>query len=291
MTKPLFILGNPRSGTSLLRLMLTCHQRICVPPECAFIVWWHAKYAIARLPLDDESLEEFLRDLYTSRKFEHWDLPMYGLKEHLKKASPDTYSALVAEVYLYYANKEKKVNPAYWGDKNNYYVAHVETLFDLFPDARFVQIVRDGRDVATSYLALTNSQATSRYHPNLPSDINEIAMEWHTNNKAVRDSFNRIPGDQTHLIRYEDIVSNPEVHLRELCDFLELDFDKQMMKYYQVNRESNLEPSEYKAWKAKTFEPLEKSGVGRYTSELSELQLNVFERVAGESLRIYGYMD
>ncbi|MEE2987827.1 MAG: sulfotransferase, partial [Nitrospinota bacterium] len=69
---PLFIIGNPRSGTTLLRLMLTCHPNICIPPESGFMIDLYKTYY--RCQVDSKSLQNFITDVLSSQKMETWKI-------------------------------------------------------------------------------------------------------------------------------------------------------------------------------------------------------------------------
>src|SRR5690554_1611570 len=110
--KPIFILGNQRSGTSLLRLMLHSHPEICIPPESHFFLWLENKYG----NWNDAYLEKFLDDLYKATKFETWNLERTELRNYLRGFSIENYAHLISLIYKFYALKENR-NPRYWGDK------------------------------------------------------------------------------------------------------------------------------------------------------------------------------
>src|SRR3989338_6176614 len=107
MKSPIFIIGNPRSGTTLLRLMLTCHQHIVIPPECGYMIWWYEKYKDWKGDDSGERLNNFLDDLFISKKFETWNLQRKALKEFLMGRDNKTYPDLVSSIYEYYGRQLK----------------------------------------------------------------------------------------------------------------------------------------------------------------------------------------
>ena len=165
---PFFILGNPRSGTSLLRIILNAHPNIVVPPESGFLQWWHHKYGDWNWHDNTLRIESFLTDLLSSKKIEAYKLNKKGLKKFILEANPDSYSKLIARVYIFYSRNKTLLT---WGDKNNYYIHHIPLLKRLYPKAKYIHLVRDGRDVACSYLELEHSiDKEVLYRPNLPVD-------------------------------------------------------------------------------------------------------------------------
>jgi hypothetical protein len=290
MKPPVFIIGNPRSGTTLLRLMITSHPAIVVPPECGFAVWWQKKYSdwnVAAASTDRAS--EFIRDLVSSKKFETWNLDAQSLLQEIRKTKPSDYSALVSLIYTIYARARK---PAFtrWGDKNNFHVQHVNDLRALFPNAQFVHIIRDGRDVACSYRDLGKKEMQSAYAPRLHTDIAAIASEWNKNVEAVRAAFAAMPKGQGFEVRYEDLVADSEATLRKLCDFLGDEYHPQMLEYHLLNQRETLEPKEFLQWKQKTLEAPDKSALGKFRDELTAQEIAAFEKIASGTLKLYHYL-
>jgi hypothetical protein len=290
MNSPIFIIGNPRSGTTLLRLMLTCHKNIVIPPECGFAVWFYDKYGRqGGWETDNFRLRQFLEDLFHARKIEHWELNKEDLFRFLKRRQPSSYSELVSLVYEYYGISRGRAFTR-WGDKNNFYLHHILTIKAMFPDAHFVHIVRDGRDVACSYKKLGEKTIDSIYAPKLPVQIKDIAEQWSTNVDTAVQSFASMEWQKVCEIRFEDLILNPEPALRRLCSQLGEEYDPAMLGYYVKNREDQLEPKELIDWKEKNLKPPIRSEVGRYKRELSEQDSEVFEEIAGRELARYGYL-
>lgn len=287
---PLFIIGNPRSGTTLLRLMLTCHRRIVIPPECGFAVWYRERYEgwpdLCRR--EPDLLARFADDVLAARKFETWGLSREVLLASLAPRRPASYPEAVEAVYLLYAARVKPA-AARWGDKNNFHIDHIPEIDRMFPEARFLHIVRDGRSVACSYRALHGRHLDSRYAPKLPREVDVIAHEWGCNVEKVRRAFASLAPGRTMEIRFEDLVTDPEGRLRDVCDYLGEDFDPEMLRYYELNRSRVLEPREFWSWKEKNLSPPMPEEVDRYRRDLSESEIARFNSIAGQTLARYGY--
>ena len=169
--------------------MLTCHPEVLIPPESAFIIWWLDKYSHWTENFSESDAKSFVDDLFSSKKFEFWEMSHSELLSTISSHRPKNYSELITLVYQAYSDKAGRTYLKYWGDKNNYYVGFVDEIYKLFPAAKFIQIVRDARDVATSYLSLQSEKGRSKYSPDLPSDLKSIATEWTRNNSRIHDSF------------------------------------------------------------------------------------------------------
>ena len=178
INKPIFILGNPRSGTTLLRLMLNNHPNIVIPPECGFIEWLYPKYKNWDILDDNSKVKSFLKDLAKTKKFETWHLDLEFISKYLSKYNPSTYQELCGLVYYSFGVENRKTDIIRWGDKNNYYITRLDVISQIYPNAQYILMVRDGRDVSASYKDLTKLETTSIYKPNLPNKIEDIAIEW-----------------------------------------------------------------------------------------------------------------
>lgn len=287
---PLFIIGNPRSGTSLFHIMLAQHSQIGLPPECGFIQWWHTKYCdwSASDASSEERISEFVEDVHTSKKIETWKLNFENLKRLIQEQAPNNYSDLCMCVVKQFSAQAGK-NPIYLGDKNNYYVHHLELIRSLYPKAKFLAVMRDGRDVACSYRKIKSLETNSPYKPKLPYKVANIANDWKQNNLKIQRFVNDIGDNQALWVRYEDILMNPEKKMREVCSFLALEFEVDMIEYYSSTSPHQRVPKKMLDWKMKTLRKPDAANVNKYKTRLTTEQINTFENIAGDLLTEFGY--
>lgn len=285
---PVFVLGNPRSGTTLLRLLIASHPDFAIPPECGFAVWLRSQGWSWRAEYNNESgeIDRFLVALNDCRKYETWDLSDEKIVEQIQLRQPQNYSELVTCVYLAYVS-EYKPTARFWGDKNNFHMVHVNDISGMFPQCRFVHIVRDVRDIACSYRELATLETNSPYRPNLPSSVESIASQWNENIGAVGSSFEKVPTRQRCSVRYEDLVNNPKATLTRLCEFLEVPFNEEMLEFHRLN----LEPDNTMDWKKLTRKPVSGNQVGRFRRLLSPDEIKYFQTHCHQHLEKYGYLD
>ena len=148
--EPFFIVGVGRSGTTMLRLMLTSHPSIAVPYESHFLTRYYEKLDSYGALEQRENLETLLRDILSEELLLSWDHE-FDFDELISEiAEPVTLGSVFNAVYLNYARAKNKVR---WGDKSDY-LDRMHIVNDIFPDAKFIHIVRDGRDVVNSVLKL-----------------------------------------------------------------------------------------------------------------------------------------
>lgn len=282
-----FILGNPRSGTSLLRLILNSHSALSVPPECGFLLWLYSKYKDWNLNcLENDTLFFFIDDLIASKKFETWNIEKKQILELIIESKPSNYEQLAHCVYLVYAKSTQKV-PMFFGDKNNYYIHYLADLDRVYENKIIIHIVRDGRDVVTSYRGIKKLSESLKYLPQLTTDIEEIAKEWNDNNLNIYQHYQL--NKNYIIIKYEDLLIDTISVLQKILNKFDLEFEKQMLSYYTDNKQNSVEPKETLAWKLKTLEPIDKSNIGKYKSELTEVEVDNFNLIANEALKIFGY--
>lgn len=289
---PFFVIGSPRSGTTMLRLMLTSHPQLVVPPECGFALWLHPTFShwgVAEFSAED-TVSKFADAIASARKFVTWGLSRDEVSRAILQYKPSSYAEACDAIYRLFVSHTNKQN-AVWGDKNNFYLAHVTALKAIFSQGRFLHIARDGRDVACSYREVMSLDSSSPYRPVLPVEISEIATQWASDIRGIRDQFALLdPADKCEL-RYEDLTANPTQELSRICDWLGVNFAPDMLKFHHANRQSQLEPAATMEWKQRTLHPASQTTVGRHTKMLNALEAAEFIAIAGAELRIYNYLQ
>ncbi|RUO45055.1 sulfotransferase family protein [Idiomarina aquatica] len=275
---PFFVLGNPRSGTSMFRMMLNSHPKVAVPPECGFLEWLAYEYNHAVVKPD--IYKKFAKSVYNTRKFETWDIDYDFLLGTIEENRPRDYRELCLCVYLAYAKKsEKKISLI--GDKNNYYLKKVEFLDDNFPTSKKIFLIRDGRDVACSYLELKKYKRSSKYFPNLTDNLSDIAKEW-SENAAIAFDYQE---KGALVISYEKLLIHPESTLTRVCHYLGVDYSKKMLHFANFNDE----PKSFLQWKQKTTLEIQVKNTGKYKDNLNAAQVSEFEKIANKMLIQWGY--
>ena len=130
-----------------------------------------------------------------------------------------TTGEAIAAVFAAYAAQRGKPR---WGDKTPLYMQHLDLLDRLFPDARFVHPIRDGRDAALSFLAVPPGLMTEGWGH--PRDAAGFACQWAIEVRAARRLGARVGADRYLEVRYEELVADPDTVLRAVCAFAELEF-------------------------------------------------------------------
>lgn len=277
MTAFPFLVGCGRSGTTLLRSMFTCHPEMAIPYESYFVVSMGRRANRTRYEAGDSfALELFLDDLFAQFGFRHWHLPEREVREALKESPPGTYADAVRRVFAVYARQQGKRR---YGDKTANYVLDIPLLAELFPEARFVHVIRDGRDVALSWLETGWEFG--------PQTVEEAALYWRYYVQRGRRAGAQIGRDRYCELRYERLVANPVDALRELCSFLELEYDPTMLEYFE-HADEVLRPMPRPQQHGNLRLPVTE-GLRDWRRQMASEEVSLFERLTGEVLGELGY--
>jgi hypothetical protein len=277
-----FVVGAPRSGTTLLRLMLDMHDDLAIPPETGF------GFLIGEPGHALTDPGAFLRAASALPTWSDLPLEERDLRARLDAVRPWSVAGGLRAVYGSYAALHGKPR---WGDKTPVHARYMSAFAALLPEARFVHLIRDGRDVAVSIRDL----------PFSPGGIEAIAAEWRDAILGARRQAPALP--HYREVRYEELVQEPERVLRELCAYLELDYQPAMLRAHEraASRHAELPPQrpgvggapvtreERARWHDLTRRPPDPSRVGRWRDELTGEERERFERVAGGLLAELGY--
>jgi hypothetical protein len=272
---PLFVVGCGRSGTTMLRLMLDTHPDLAIPGEGHFIPFTHKilhRFVGAEGQLDSEALTH---RLINTVHFRRWGVPDEMVLRRVRALHDADFPSIVEALYMSYADLRGK---ARWGDKTPIYVRHLPLLAELFPSARFIHVIRDGHDVALSYLSV----------PWGPSTIWEVAQKWSRDTSTGRSAGGNLGPYRYLEIRYEQLVSDPETELKRLCSFGDLSFDKQMLDYHSdAGGRLQVQPASTEFHRSATKPPT--TGIRDWRSQMSSAQVEAFEALAGDALLELGY--
>ncbi|MEA2442014.1 MAG: hypothetical protein QOH76_3438 [Thermoleophilaceae bacterium] len=278
-----FVIGVPRSGTTLLRLQLDAHPELAIPAETGFGA------LVEELGDRRPGPAELLDALVAWPTWGDLGLERDELAEAFAGVDHWSVGNGLRAYYRAYAARHGK---PLWGDKTPTHTARVTSIARTLPEARFIHLVRDGRDVAASLRGL----------PFAPGDggIAAIAETW----RDTLDRTRRLGAQVPHYreVRYERLVAEPEAVLRELCEYLELEFDAAMLRAHEraperlremrslaIEDDGSVRLADGARMEWHTREPPDPSRAGRWRGVLSEHDVALFERHAGGALLDAGY--
>lgn len=265
-SEPFFIVGCPRSGTTLLRLMVDGHSNLAVPPESHFVV--PLAYPRRLRPLLRPVVVEDILPYLSARD---WEVDHDEVRSAVARAAPLSYAELVSAVFGAYAAAQGKPR---WGDKTPRYVDHLPTIAELFPNARFIHLIRDGREVAASL-------AERRWGP---QSAVLGAFVWRRAIRRAR-AAGRMLGGRYMELRYEGLVTDTEAQLRRICEFLGEDYEAGMLAY--ASRDPADRAAKSTGFRHLTSPPI--AGLRDWTAGLTSLERRGVEAVCRDVLVELGY--
>jgi Sulfotransferase family len=280
---PFFIVGADRSGTTMLRLMINEHPALHVPRESWFLI-----DLMNELPLDSPLSERQVRrafDIITTRfRWKDWDWKDWEVEhanrelwDRLAPLHEPCLSDLIDAAFSLSSERSGKYR---WGDKTPEYVKEIDRLHTVFPRARFIHIIRDGRD---THLSLMFWGIRSRNYSEMwglrSRAFFENAKHWADPVAAGIESGRRLPRGLYLEIAYEDVVLKTEQTLGKVCQFLDVPYSPKMLEFYK-NAGETLSGWEQKIH-YKTFRPPSSDDVFKWRREMNMLDLIAFEAIAG----------
>lgn len=265
--RPVFIGGCGRSGTTMLGSLLGSHSDCIVTPESQFKIKSIRMLAEGR---GDSTLGEILEMIHAHPRFKLWDVrldPAEGLEQASDLAS------LLIWLTQKYAESRGKPHASSWIDHTGANSKYAPSLLKLFPEARFIHLVRDGRGVAASVMPLDWG----------PNSVHRAA-HWWTEQIAYGLASEGYLGRRAMRVTFEELVTAPEVSLRRLCDFLELTFEPEMIRADGFDV-----PSFTRGQHWLVGEPPDPSRAECWKNELTQREIEVFESLTGDLLVSLGY--
>lgn len=274
-SSPVFIIGTERSGSNLLRLILNAHPDISIP---------HPPHILKEMaPLerfygelrDDRNFRKLVADVVklVELHFFPWDVKIDAGRVFEEAGGRSLY-CVKAAVYEQYARAKGKKR---WGCKSTFVIHYTDMVRKRHPGAKFIHLVRDGRDVAVS----ARSSVFNRFHPYY------VGMLWSLEQKTAAALAGRFSREEFITVRYEDLLCEPEKTVRDLCSFMREDFASAMLSYFEAPEAGALAKTS-RSWE-KCASPIAKDNVQRYKRELSVDETRVFETTAFEELSRFGY--
>ena len=271
--RPLFIFGAARSGTSLVSRIIDGHPEIAVPYESRI---YSSFYADRHLYGDlgvAENRRRLIRDILATRAMKKWVPQVNEASAAAAVARPDFAGVMAGIVRSWIASRQDGASR--WGEKSPQHVFCWREILRDFPDAQVIHVVRDGRDVAMSL-------KKARFGP---KHYYFIARYWSNYLQVAETARAHLPDDRFFELRYEQLLTDTLPVLESVCSFLGVEFDDRMLAYHQTEALYRTDKRNL----ANLRKPLILTNANKWQREMRRTDLEVFESVAEQSLRKFGY--
>ncbi len=273
---PFFIVGCVRSGTTLLQTLMDAHPEIAIPTESHLFTRFSGVFGRYGDLRHRANLELLVQDLLDDERIKRWKLQT-SVSEFCRELSAPTLRDVIAHLFSLYARQQGKFR---WGDKTPQHALCLREIHGLFPEAQFIHLVRDGRDVAESLTRVIIGKKS----------VLANARRWREAVSACDDFKRTVPSDQFLELRYEALVARPEEEIARVFAFLGV-------APARVAQDRRLPETRLKDTYVKTLgshhqgllNPITESKIGVFKACFSRRELAIFESVAGDVLARHGY--
>lgn len=276
---PIFIVGANRSGTTLLRLILNAHPRIAIPDELAYFNWnfRRASFTPWQAPSCSRSQYNQFVDRFLNRNEEVLaPLAIETLRnEILSAASPNLRHPYAHSLRAW----AEQFGKARWGEKTPGNLFYVDIIYDMFPEARFIYLMRDPRAGVHSM-----NRSVLFAHDSVINALNR--------RKYMQDGLallrDTVPADQRMLLKYETLVATPEETTRDVCNFLGEDFAPQMLEFHQ-DAQRFMKGRAVQQFNQAATQPIKKSKIDTWKDHLSKEDVAIIEWICRDAMQQHEY--
>jgi len=268
---PFFIVGVPRSGTSLLAIILNNSSLVGIPPETHYFDYFYRKCkSLNNVKKFNVLFSKYLHSEYLkSFDFTNEDEEFLLRKRDKSELS---HANILEELCLIYIKKNKK---KMWGEKTPSHAENIDLLLNFYNDAKIVHIIRDPRDVILSLNKVPWGKG------GLISKINLWMRYIQISNN------NRLNNKNYYEIKYEDLLTKPLDTIMGVCKFLKVPFENSMLDYYKAqNQNFNVEKE---PWKIKTLEKIDSSNYNKWKNNMKPAQISLIQNLLNDEILNHGY--
>lgn len=268
---PLLIVGSGRSGTSMLVQILNVNKEINIITGEPFFLDYVYGYRKTTGKFGEDKCKDHLQKYLNNRKRSKKSWSNVNLEKWINstKNENNDYSLLYIKLMEQFTPKNDDINlcETYIGAKNPHDTIHLQLLNKMFPNSRFINVIRDGRSVVASMI---NGYVG-------PDNIIEAALLW----KAYVHYADKYNGNNILNVYYEKLLLNSDETIKQVCSFLDIPYDENMIRNFT---------SENSSFSKTRVKGIDKSRINRFEQGLTEDQLFIVEYILKEELINHGYL-
>ena len=285
-----FILGRPRSGTTLLTTLFNAHPNVRIAPEYPIMLFLYQRFRKVRV-WDEATIRSFVDHAFhlskfNSRRVENLKIDKeFIISEMLKYKEVGTIQLFLKSINYYAFSLYDKEETLWIGDKNPVYSIFAHRFRRIFPEAKFICIIRDYRDNFISIKKLAEKDVAVEA-PSLPLQVGR----WRYFIRLFLDCKKRFP-DKYYILRYEDLVTEQEKTFRSLCEFLNIAYDPAVFDFYK-KKEETLKTYTSPLWEkfhGKLLNPINTGSMNTWQGVLTPEQVKMADQIAGKYADQLGY--
>lgn len=247
-----------------MRSMLVASGSIAIPPETQMIHNLAIKFNAMQGQGWEGLTKTLIAEFESHHYFKLWssDLsPVYQTVLHLPK-NERSLARLIDEVYKTYAAQQFP-NALVWGDQSPIYTFYFPYIKKVFPEAKYLHLVRDGRDVIASLIKKDGQDY-----------FNEAIYRWKESIKRARKLQDEVGLDKFIEIKYENLVIEPETTLEQISKFIGIEYTSKMLDYWKLD--STVE-SKFYNFHRNLEKPVFTSSIGGWKNKLSIEQKKILD--------------
>jgi hypothetical protein len=260
--------------------MVDAHPEIALGSESFWLPYFY-KTQIG-LTVEGRVTPELINKLLQYYKFYRMKAGRYELEELLSACGQCSYADFVSGIFDLYGD--------FWGkplvgDKTPDYVRDLPTLHALWPKAKFVHLIRDGRDTCLSAINWKRKAAKfSRMFPSWGSHpVGTAALWWEWNVRQGMEVGRALGPDLYCEIRYEVLIAHPAVECAKLCAFLGVDYYDSMIRFHEGHTMTREGLDAKLSWQPIT------AGLRNWRMQMCAEDVECFDAAAGDLLDELGY--
>lgn len=266
---PIFVVGSPRSGTSLLRVILNRHPAISLCDETHFFYYVYTRRRAFGDLSDEDNRRRLIERYLAIHRIQRIGMDVPALSDELMRHGT-SYATFFSTILKFYAVAKGKRRH---GEKTPHHALYTQTLCDWYPHCKVIHLIRDPRDVVGSLLRM----------PWANNSVTANARSW----LLYTRSAEQISQSSNYcLVRYEDLVQNPEVELKRICTFIDEAYHPAMLDS-DSNEGKQEVASEW--WFQRAKRPVTNDRVGKWREQLTPEQIALIEWIVAPVMRQFGY--
>lgn len=289
-----FIMGRPRSGTTLLTTLFNAHPNVKIAPEFPVMLFLYQKFRNVK-KWDEEKIRSFVNHaFYYSKNSQINENRVKNLRidkefiinELLRYKDVGTIQLFLKSINYYAFSLYDKAETQWIGDKNPVYSIFAHRFRKIFPEAKFICIIRDYRDNFISMKKLADREVPVE----APSVSLQVAR-WKYFTKRFLNYKRRFP-DKYYILRYEDLVTQQENTFQSLCNFLGIVYNPTVFDYYKKKDDTLRTYGNNPYWQKfheNLLKPINTGSMNTWQDKLSVKEVKLADQIAGKYAGKLGY--